>query len=171
MIVVEERMMELFSQLPQTTSNGITYPKPVYHFGDDLELNKFILGKQEAQELVYPLIYQTSFEETQYPFESEVETRLEMFIAYKTETDLYNTQRWATSYRNILMPTFENIHTAFVKGNIVQSEFQYDVRKFPNYGADERNSTEHKTVDIIDAVRFRLNCRINNRCINKNILF
>lgn len=167
MIVVEERMMDLFVQLPE-----IQGFKPIYHFGDSLELNAFIKGRNEQGDTSYPLIYQTSYRERQMPEQGLVEViGLEMFIAVQTQTDLYNTQRWATSYRNILMPTFQNIHTAFRKSNIITSEYDYDVEKFPNYGNPDRNSTEHVTIDIIDALRFRVDVTINNNCITKNIKF
>lgn len=171
MIVVEERLMELFSYLPEITSGSITYPKPVYHFGDGKELNRFIMERKGENKLVYPLIYQTSYEETQLVREGLVQVNLDMFIAYCTETDLFNTQRWATSYRNILMPTFENIHKAFQLSRMVISDYEYNVTKHPNYGNPEQDGTANKTIDIIDALRFRLNCTINNHCINKNIKF
>lgn len=158
MIVVEKRMVELFSLLPL-----ISVRKPVYHFGDGKELNRFIL---ESKYAVYPLIYQTSYRETQLPNQGEVQVpQLEMFIAVQTRTDMFNKERWATSYQNILMPTFEHIHQAFIKSGIVNSEWEYDVEKFPNYGNPEVNGTENVSVDIIDALRFRLSCTINNKCI------
>lgn len=171
MIVVEERLMDLFSYLPEITSGEITYPKPIYHFGDGKELNRFIAERQKHNQLTYPLIYQTSYEETQLVREELVSVRLEMFIAYCTETSLFNTERWATSYRNILMPTFENIHKAFKDSRMIISDYEYVVQKFPNYGNPERNGTENQTIDIIDALRFELDCTINNHCINKNIKF
>lgn len=158
MIVVEKRMMDLFSLLPL-----ISVRKPVYHFGDGKELNRFIL---ESKHAVYPLIYQTSYRETQYPERGDVEIpQLEMFIAVQTKTELFNDSRWATSYQNILMPTFEHIHQAFYKSGIMASDWDYEVEKFPNYGAPEVDGTQNVTIDIIDALRFRLNCTINNKCI------
>lgn len=167
LIVVEERMMQLFALLPDVGEY-----KPKYHFGDSIELNKFITGRTSENLTSYPLIYQTSFRERQMPERGEVQVNgLEMFIAVVTDPSLYNTERWATSYRTILMPTFKNIHTVFRKSNIITSEYNYEVEKFPNYGNPERNGTENVTVDIIDALRFRVDVVINNNCITKNIKF
>lgn len=160
MIVVEKRMMDLFDTLPK-----ISGFKPIYHFGDNIELNQFITARKQQGTAVYPLIYQTSYTETQLAKQRYVQVQLEIFIATATETSLFNTERWATSYQNILMPTFENIHTAFIKSGIMASEWEYEVNKFPNYGNPERDGDEHKTVDIIDALQFRLNCVINDNCI------
>jgi len=160
-IVVEERLTELFSLLPE--------PKPKYHFGDDIELNKFIKGSNGN---AYPLIYQTSLEKIYHGNSREVEVNpLQFFIAVQTNTDLYNTERWATSYREQLMPLLQNIMTVFEKSNIVTSTYDYTIREFPNYGAAEQNSKEHKTIDIIDAIQVSFRATINGNCITKNIKF
>lgn len=173
MIVVEERFIDLFSRLPEITSNGITYPKPIYHFGDGKELNRFIAERQKNNQLTYPLIYQTSYREVQRYKENLVDLNpVEMFIAYQTQTELFNTERWATSYRNILVPTFNNIFTALRKSGIIQeTEWDITVEKFPNYGNPEIDGTQTKTIDVIDALRFTLNCTMNSNCINKLIKF
>lgn len=156
-IVVEERLNDLFALLP-ATSDGF---KPVYHFGDGIELNKFVIGRENQ---VYPLIYQTSTREEQQMKQNLVETRLEIFLAVQTTTDLYNTERWATSYRNVLLPLFENIHKAFIRSGIISSEWKYDIDKIPNYN---RLEGKNGTLDILDVLRFRLNVIISGSCIQR----
>jgi len=165
MIVVEERLIEIFNQLPQVAGF-----KPKYHFGDDIELGRFIKAKQG---LVYPLIYQTSANETQLANENRVRVdNLTFFIAVRNEkVSMFNTERWATSYRNILMPTLSNVITAFQKSNIMASNYEFDVVKFPNYGAQPTNSTQNKTIDIIDAIQVSVDVVITDNCITKNIKF
>lgn len=164
MIVVEERLAELFMQLPSmsVTDEKPEGFKPVYHFGDGKELNKFIT---ESQHKVYPLIYQTSYDETQFAKQGYVRTNLELVLAVQTNAELYNTERWATTYRNILVPLFNNIDTAFKQSGIIRSEYEYRVRKRPNYS--ETDSKEKNAfVDIIDALVVNLQVEITSACIN-----
>lgn len=170
MIVVEQVLADAFKMLP---AMGVSerYPegfKPVYHFGDGIELNKFIIGNKHA---VYPLIYQTSFEETQYDKKGYVATNLELVLAMQnTETDMFNSQRWATSYKNILMPLFENINTLFKQSGIIRSDYEWRVRKRPNYSQTEIKD-KNVTVDIIDAIVVNLTIEITKGCLPETIIY
>jgi len=158
MIVVEERLMELFELLPL-----IDNKKPIYHFGDGIELNKFVIGRKND---LYPLIYQTSIREEQQTKQKLVQTQLEIFLATQTITDLYNTQRWATSYKNILLPLFVNIDIALKRSGIISaSEWQYIIDKIPNYNRIEDN--KNGGVDFLDVLRFRLDITMNGSCIKR----
>jgi hypothetical protein len=166
-IVPEVIFMELFKQLPPIVDSKGSF-KPVYHFGDGKELNKFIVS---AKKPVFPLIYQTSMEWSPNPKRQETTGRVEMFIATETKTALYNTERWATSYQNILLPTLNNVHTALIKAGTFASEWDYEITNFPNYGLPEETRESNRTLKIIDAIRFRLDITISKQCINKNIKF
>lgn len=165
-IVVEERLLELFDKLPPT-SDGF---KPVYHFGDGIELNQFVKHNDYA---VYPLIYQSSLRcNINTDRDEAVLSPLEFFIAVKTETELNNKERWATSYKNVLQPLYINIQRLFEVSGIIRYEQSqvWQQERFPAYSQTE-GRTESKTIDIIDAIRVSLNCTIENRCINKYIKF
>ena len=162
MIVVEERLTDMFALLPLI--DGF---KPVYHFGDGKELNKFII---ESKHKVYPLIYQTSYEEIQDTKSDYVDVDLELVLAVQTRTDLYNTERWATTYRNVLMPLLSNIDTIFKQSGIIRSDYKYRLRKRPNYSQTD-SKDKNATVDILDALVFNLNVEITSDCINQNIFY
>ena len=172
MTVVEERLSELFYLIPARTftdSNGVehTTPKPKYHFGDAKEANAFINGRKND---AYPLIYQISNTETHT--EKGVDTRLELVLAMQNlKVSMYNTERWATSYQNVLMPLLQNVQTALEKSGIIVSNFEYEVIKHPNYSETE---AKDKTafVDIVDAIVLTVQIKIiNGVCINHYIKF
>jgi len=167
MIVVEQRLSDLFNRLPDLIDANNKPFKPVYHFGDGIEANEFIKRYKHA---VYPLIYQTSLRETQNYRERTVDTTLEIVLCVQTRTDLLNSERWATTYKTMLVPLMENIMILFEKGGIIVSNFEYEIEKFPNYSQTESKDA-NAFIDIVDALRFRLPCEINDKCITKNIKF
>lgn len=162
-MILEERMLEIISQLPQR--NGF---KPVYHFGDELELNKFILKSKKS---VYPLIWQIVKPEKDNAISKRITTDLEFFIAVQNKkTAMFNTERWETSYKNVLIPVYEDFKKAFIECGIIQSDFSFDIQKMPNYSQTEIRD-KSKTIDIIDAILVKLpNSTIIDTCI-KNVKF
>jgi len=158
MIVVEERLAEVFAQLPPI--GGVACK---YHFGDGIEANKFIKG---ANHDVYPLVYQTSNNWTGMVVpEIEVETDLVLLLCVQNlNQDMYNSERWATSYRNVLLPLFENVDKALQRSGIISSDYRYSVRNYPNYS--ERESKENnKFIDIVDAIEVSLRVTISANCV------
>lgn len=162
---VEETLKAIFEQLPNRTVR-----KPVYHFGDGKEANRFIA---ESKFAVYPLIYQTSTDEIQT--EKWIETDLELVIATQNlNVEMFNTERWATSYRNVLMPLVQDIQGAFEQSGVIipssGSNLSYSLSKRPNYSETE-SKEKNAFVDIVDAIVMRVGIRITEGCVNKNISF
>lgn len=173
-LVVEEYLYEIFNLIPARTFTDIkgaaqTVSKPTYHFGDAKECNSLIRLKEGG---IYPLIYQISVQETQLPKAGSVTTNLELVLATRNKkVSLLNTERWATSYRNILMPLVNNIYQALNESGIVDFDRTYELEKRPNYSETEAK-TANAFIDIVDAVIFRATITIRNRpCLNKNIKF
>ena len=82
MIVVEERLHEIFSQLPL-----IDNKQPVYAWGDLHHLNKWVKEKPDT----YPLIYQISKDELQKTQQRRVRTEWDAVIATQNpNTDCLN---------------------------------------------------------------------------------
>lgn len=163
MIVVEKRMAEIISYLPEV--KGF---KPYYHFGDNIELNNYI---KLANHKVYPLIYQTSYQWNYNRKADNVSLTFDAFIAVQTEQARLNTERWEATYKEILLPTFENLVKAFEQSNIIRSDYNFNMSNHPNYGSTDTDSRQAKTIDIIDALRFRFDCTITNNCIIKKMIF
>lgn len=175
-VVVEDKLRALFALIPDRQFNYAygagtkteTVPRPTYHFGDAKECNAFIKLKKSE---VYPLIYQISNQETQNPKDRSVTTDIELVIATQNLERLMNDQRWATYYKNILMPLVDDIYTVFTKGGIITWDNTYDLQKFPNYSETE-SKNDNAFIDIVDAIVFRANIKIKDGiCINKKINF
>jgi len=164
MIVIEERLEELFSYLP-ATPDGF---KPKYYYGDEKEINALIKLSDGA---IYPLIYQTSNEWTENAKNpNTVEAELVFVLAVQNTVAMRNKERWATSYRNVLRPLYENIKTLFMHANIVTSDLAFTVSNHPNYSENEVTKDKNKFIDIVDALVIRVTIKISNGCINKNTL-
>lgn len=171
MIVIEDRLRELFNRLPNIQDVSGNEFKPVYHFGDGIELNQFL---KENENTIYPLIYQTSMRANINKDRDEAVIRpLEFFIATKAKPEKNNTQRWNTTYQNILRPLFDNIQTIFECCGIVRTEQSevWQVENFPKYSQNQATRNENIEIDIIDAIKVSLNCTIENTCITEYIKF
>ena len=152
MIVAEERLNEVFSQIP-----GITGNKPVYAWGDQIHLNKWIKKNPDT----YPLIYQISKEEDHDILQNRLTTKWEAVIATRNKnTDLLNDERWAMSFRNELNPIASKIAEGFIKCNFINWNHEVKIKRFGNYG----ENNEHFTVDIWDAILFEATIEITDNC-------
>ncbi len=170
MIVIEEVLMEVFSLIPErnwsyNNIDNIT-PKPKYHFGDSKEANRFINNKGVSS---YPLIYQTST--TQIDTKKYTETTLQLVLATRNEnTSLYNTERWATSYKNVLLPLLDDVKACLEGCGVTAFDYVYEVSKVPNYSETE-SKDKNTFVDIVDAITLSVDIRFLKGCINKQINF
>lgn len=171
MIVIEEILSELFQLIPVRQwkdSNDIAQetPKPKYHFGDTKEANRFIIAQDTK---AYPLIYQTSTR--QLDTRKWSETTLTLVLATRnTELSLYNTERWAMSYRNVLLPLLDDVKRCLERSGVIASDFDYNIDKRPNYSETD-SKDKNKFVDIVDAIILSLDVRFIKACINKDINF
>lgn len=177
-IVVEEVLSDIFNLIPDreySYAKGddtvtVHVPKPKYYFGDAKECNAIIKKRGEN---IYPLIFQTSISEDQDNRSGNVTTDLVLVLAHRnTRIDLLNTQRWATSYKNILMPLVENVLQALSESGWVRFDGTYTLEKVPNYSETPAND-KNAFIDIVDAIILSATITLNtrNKCINKNIKF
>ncbi|RLA04913.1 MAG: hypothetical protein DRQ47_02475 [Gammaproteobacteria bacterium] len=164
-IIVENRLEEIFNQLPiMTNSKGVDF-KPVFKFGDEFELNAFLRASKGDAKRPYPLIWLV------YPY-TEDHTRtvvnienMVLVLATVTNSSYNNSQRLKENYEKILIPLYENIKLAFLRVNILSTDDTYNMIKFPNYGRED--GAEAKTIDLWDALKITFNCAINNNCIRQ----
>lgn len=171
-IVVEEKLKELFSLIPSRSFTDINDKEiqvkaPTYHFGDTKECNALLKSKNLN---VYPLIFQTSTSETQSPKANSVTTDIVLVLATQNKkVQLLNTQRWETSYKNILMPLVEDVFKALNESGIILWNTEFTLDKQPNY-SESTAKDANAFIDIVDAVIFRATITIfGNRCNNKTI--
>lgn len=166
MIIVEQRLAEVFEQLPEV--GGF---KPVYKWGNEHHLIKQLVLFEKQSKSPYPLIYQISMTDTQDGNKKEANTRLELIIATRNiETDLLNENRWAMSYENVLFPLAKNIEKCFTKAGIFRWSERYRLTKYPNFGGEPNtNQKSNFTTDIWDALKLELldEITVKDGCINE----
>jgi hypothetical protein len=159
MINVHQRLVDAFDSLPLV--QGF---KPHYDWGDGHHLNQLIKLENNDNSTPYPLIYNVSPYSTQDSKKRIATYRVSLVIATQNKaTDLLNSQRWATSYKNILFPLAGYIEQTFKKNQIFVWGGEFRLYEFPNYG----QNGENETTDIWDALRFDTDITINDfPCIN-----
>lgn len=173
MIVVEEILQALFVQIPEwfflnDSAERIDVPKPQYHFGDVKEANRFITAKKTD---CYPLIYQILGEETHT--RGYITTNLQLVLCTQNRNiEQFNTERWQISYKNVLVPLLERVQACLEQAGVVTSEFNYTIRKEPNYSETPTSKDKNAFVDIVDAIVLNVDVVIRPKgCVNKNIKF
>lgn len=158
MIIVEDRLRELFNTLPQIDYDGNLYT-PIFDHGNPNDLNKFI--RQEEKK--YPLIWL----ESEYPEDKTdlhtVNVSLSIILAtYSGDLNQDNSQRLEDKFKKVLIPLLDNIDKAFERGNTILFEDRnYRVTKFFNYGKNQK----HTSTDIWDAIKLEVDLNINDYCL------
>lgn len=161
MIVVEERLRELFDLIPEIQVNSSNLKKPVFSWGKKEELNRWVEAYDSG---TYPLIWLLPAEESHNNF-SDLSTRRIVLILATLETrrELFNAQRYQGSYKNVLNPLTDYVIKAFQKSSITRLINANDITIFkePNYSEREENGT----IDLWDAVRIECEVEFNNNCL------
>lgn len=160
MIVVEERLIKTFDQLPEM--DGF---KPIYKWGNEDHLIQQMSLYSKENKSIYPLIYQTSKGSDQDDIAKECKTDLFFILACRNpDITLTNENRWAMSYGNILFPLVENMQKCFHRAGIFNWDGKLRIDEFPNYSEIKKGQ---KIIDIWDALTVKLHVTINDRNINK----
>lgn len=166
MIIVEDRLREMFNQLPPHINVDLNASFPIkFKYGDNLELLSF-LKQNQGSESPYPLIWLV------YPYEEDHQRThvkidgMSLILASETNMNMFNEERIETTYKQILFPLYENIKVLFEQSNIIITDGTFRVSKFPNYSSEELPGEENQTVDIWDALKITFDCQINDWCLN-----
>lgn len=162
-IIVENRFSEMFDYLPALLDADDNPHNIVFEFGDQKELLAF-LKESEGQSEPYPLIW------LQYPYEeNHQKTRVEiknmvLVFAVKTNVEMFNRERFETTFGEVLFPLLDNVKKLFRLANIIDTDNTYRMVKFPNYSATEEGD-EQVVFDTWDALKITFDCTINNWCL------
>lgn len=168
MIVIEDRLTEMFDYLPEMKNANDVLFKPTFMYGTQKQLLDFLRQNSKGTSK-YPLIWLV------YPYEekhcrSEVEFKnLTLVLAVETNSKMLNSQRMKETYAKVLIPLFDNIKKCFNKANISNSSDEYFVTKFPNYSHKE-DEVENEATYIWDALRVTFDGKLNSNCL-KPIIF
>jgi len=165
MIIVEERLKELFNTLPDITVGQNSYPVS-FDFGSHKDLLRYMNSEQKFQGGVsYPLIW------LETPFDREVKRNgevnisgLTLILATLSDSEQSNSTRLEVAFKTTLIPLSELVLEALRKSGFTQiiNDGQRTETNFYNYGVDE---TEHQTTDIWDVIKIELDLIMDSKCL------
>lgn len=182
MILVEQRLKELFETLPVQTIDGSDY-KPAFDFGTHEDLLKYLKYKRKEGGKIYPLIWlETPI--VKNGKEERLKIELKLVIATLTNSEISNTERLQLTFKTTLVPLYDNIQKALMQSGFTRilnadknkraDFFNYGVKdtnkktNVYNYGISDTNKEKHLATDIWDAIKFECDLEITE-CKQKNI--
>lgn len=161
MIVIEDRLRDLFNLIPDIQVNTNNLVKPKFGWGDKLELNRYLELYDSSS---YPLIWLLP-DEDKHNYRTEfVERDLTLILAtLETRKDLLNPQRYQGSYKYVLNPLTSYVTQSLLNSSIINRVLsdEISVFKHPNYTDKEENGT----IDKWDAVKIKCRVEFNNYCL------
>lgn len=182
MIIVEDRFEEMIEVMPlmknsQSKNKDIEY-KVNFGFGDDKELMNFIVAHKNKT-ITYPLIWLVMPYKEVHSKKTVKLDRISFILAVETNDKMFNRERFNTTYKNVLVPLYDNFRELLEKANIVNLAEEVEVWKYPNYSNEKlpgnretlKSSEKNKTFDIWDAIKVTMNIKLTDNCFRKNIKF
>ncbi len=156
MIVVEHAIRAIVATIPTIQINASLSATPKFHWGDELELNRYIKLKKDG---AYPLVWLLPDSDKYEGENGEKAIRKCAFIIATREIrkELFNDQRYIKTFDVVLNPLTEYL----IKGLTVSSISDrigngFTTTKFPNYSAE---SEKNGTIDTWDAIRLEIEVR------------
>lgn len=165
MIIVEDKLEEIFDYLPAMKYEvGSEYSfKPVFGFGDQMELNKFLKNKESESTKPYPLIWLLYRYNEKHEKKKVVLNDIVLILATNTNAEMSNRDRIETNFKKVLIPLYDNILEALTKSVNINLEDDRGVVKFPNF-SEEVNREQSFTTELWDALKTTWNFEINTAC-------
>lgn len=169
MIIVEDKLKEIFEYLPamKYEVGSVLSFKPVFGYGSQIELNKFLKSKESDQSHPYPLIWLL------YPYK-ELHKRKEvdlegmvLILATNTNSQMLNSERIDTNFKKVLIPLYDNVHAVLKRAVNVNLIEETEIIKFPNYSGDNNREEEAFTTDLWDAMKTIWKLSINTACLKE----
>lgn len=161
MIVVEDKLTELFDMIPSIQVNSNNLKKPVFSWGKKEELNRYV---ELYKSNLYPLIWLLPTEDT-YNISSNLVTKRVVLILSTLETrqDILNPQRYRGSFEQVLNPLASYVVQALQNSSItrITNPDSITILKEPNYS----DAGENATIDLWDAIRIECDVEFNNNCL------
>lgn len=174
-MIIGEALKEVFTNLTIDIEDK-TYDVQ-FHYGDQKELQQWILMRNSLKLQKYPLIwYVTNGYEQVTNDKFKVESQLILFQTTKRE--YLNTQRSNLTYLNSLNPLYELVNRVLSRNpyiSIMNNGKPLKCKDEPNYGVEASNQNDftNKTakgeksivLDVVDAKVLRLNMVIKPYCL------
>lgn len=165
MIIIEERLQEMFSKLPTINVDNENFAVS-FDFGSHKDLLRFMNSEQKFQGGVsYPLIWlETPIEKTVFRNNHVNVSGLTLMLATLSGSEQSNSERLETTFKPTLIPLLKLVIETFKKSGFTQivNKGEYKETFFYNYGVDE---DEHITTDIWDVIKIELDVIIDGKCL------
>jgi len=159
-IIIEDRLEEIFSELTPVKGIGTDIDFPIiFDFGTQKDLLAFLKLRKNNYS-PYPLIWlETPYIESHGMKEVDV-SGMKLVIATRTSKTHTPKQRKETTFKELLVPVFNQVKDAIRLSNTTSNDQKYTVTKFYNYGENNENIVD----DIWDALKIEFDITINDRC-------
>lgn len=170
MIIVEDILRQIFSQLPPATEGIKSFPIK-FEWGGEKDLNLYIKNAEQK----YPLIWLVQGRETHSMYSNNAEKPLRLIIAKNSShVTSRNPQVWDTEFTQYLNPILENVIKAFERSGVttIMRDGEYDVERRANY-TEESSEDKTKTIDFWNVIILEITIRFEEKangepkCINQ----
>lgn len=167
MIVTEERIRDIVSQMPKIEINPDYSAYPKFHWGDRKELVKFIeINKEDSYPLIWLLLGEEHHIDRGFLCEREC-----MFVIATRETNksLLNHERFEKAYKIVLNPVLDLLLQGLDNSSVSRIvNANWRVQRMPDYTESYyKNDNDNYTIDLWDALKLEVLVEFNNNCLNK----
>ena len=170
MIIVEDILKEIFSQLPAIKDSNSVDFLPKFNWGSQNTLNLYL--SQFKKSVKYPLIWLTETVDESDIYAHKLEKPVKLILAKQSNhPNNTNPVIWETEFSSILNPLLKNVVTSIEKSGVTSiKDGKYKVTRLANYSENE--GADAKTIDnwnviVFEAiVIFRENADGTAKCIN-----
>jgi len=164
MIIVEERLRDLFLSLPKISVGQKDYAVN-FDFGSHKDLLRFMNSERKLKGGVqYPIIWlETPIERVNFRNNDITLNGMTLILATLSNSEQSNLQRLETTFKPTLNPLYDNVIKALKYSGFTQIIGNQEVKQtnFYNYGVDE---SEHLTTDVWDVIKIELDLIMNGKC-------
>ncbi len=165
MIIVEERLQELFATLPTITVAGKAH-QPLYDFGSHKDLLRYMNSERKEKGAVqYPLVWFETPVTTPEVRNGNLEgVGISLILATLTKSQFSNRARLDITIKPTLEPLRDDVINALNKSGFttIVNDKQIDRTIYYNYGVDEEQT---QTTDIWDAIKLDLQINMTSNCL------
>lgn len=174
MIVVEEILAELFSQLPKYKDSNNKEFEIKYEWGSEKDLTLFLKTISGNK---YPLIWLVQGRQTDNDFTHSTERNLRLILAKNSEQKTNrNPTVFKNDFKNCLNPLLVNVLKCLKSSGVTSiiNNGQMDVDRRANY-TEESNESKTFAIDYWNAIILDINVRFEEKsngepkCINQKI--
>jgi hypothetical protein len=152
MIIVEEILKEIFSQIPAIKDSNSVEFLPQFNWGSQNSLNLYL--SQLKKTVKYPLIWLTETVDDSDIYAHKLEKPIKLILAKQSaHTNNTNPIIWETEFKNVLNPLLKNVITSIEKSGVTYIKGgKYKSIRLANYSENE--GVDSKTIDNWNVIVF-----------------